>query len=103
MKKSEEMDKKIELEEEVNTKRYQNNILQCIITRIIKSWIGQKTTHAWLINETSKQVDLFRAHPQQIKESIEKLIEKILRKEIKIEFVIITFLKYLLYFLYNYF
>ena len=36
LKKSEEMDKKIELEEEVNTKRYQNNILQCIITRIIK-------------------------------------------------------------------
>ena len=80
MKKSEEMDNKIELEEEVNTKRYQNNILQCIITRIIKSWNGQKTAHEWLINETSKQFDLFRAHPKQIKENIEKLIEKHIMK-----------------------
>ena len=42
----------------------------------MKSRIGQTTTHVWLINEASKQIDLFRAQPQQIKENIEKLIEK---------------------------
>ena len=30
----------------------------------------------FLVGETSKQVDLFKAQPQQIKENIEKLIEK---------------------------
>ena len=42
----------------------------------MKSRIGQETSHIWLVNEVSKQVDLFRAQPQQIKENIEKLIEK---------------------------
>ena len=42
----------------------------------MKSRIGQTTTHVWLINEASKQIDLFKAQPQQIKENIEKLIEK---------------------------
>ena len=58
------------------TKRYQDNILQATLTRIMKSRIGQTTTHVWLINEASKQIDLFKAQPQQIKENIEKLIEK---------------------------
>jgi len=30
----------------------------------------------WLVNETFKQIELFKAQPQQIKENIEKLIEK---------------------------
>ena len=46
------------------------------MTRILKSRIGQKTSHLWLVEETAKQIDLFRAQPQQIKENIEKLIEK---------------------------
>ena len=42
----------------------------------MKSRIGQKNTHMWLVNETFKQIELFKAQPQQIKENIEKLIEK---------------------------
>ncbi len=42
----------------------------------MKSRIGQETTHNWLINETAKQIDIFRAQPQEIKDNIEKLIEK---------------------------
>ena len=57
-------------------KRYQDNIIQATVTRIMKSRIGQETTHYWLVGETSKQIDLFSAQPQQIKENIEKLIEK---------------------------
>ena len=68
--------KETELEEASITKKYQDNILQANLTRIMKSRIGQITTHVWLINEASKQIDLFRAQPQQIKENIEKLIEK---------------------------
>ena len=68
------------MEEAQITKRYQDNILQSTLTRIMKSRIGQKTTHVWLVNETSKQIDLFRAQPQQIKENIEKLIEKNIMK-----------------------
>ena len=65
-----------EEEEAQITRRYQDNIIQATLTRIMKSRIGQITTHVWLINETSKQIDLFKAQPQQIKENIEKLIEK---------------------------
>ena len=68
--------KETELEEAAITKKYQDNILQATLTRIMKSRIGQTTTHVWLINEASKQIDLFKAQPQQIKENIEKLIEK---------------------------
>ena len=42
----------------------------------MKSKIGQETTHVWLVGEAAKQIDLFKAQPQQIKENIEKLIEK---------------------------
>ena len=76
LKKTAAESKEIELEEAAITKRYQDNILQATITRIMKSRIGQKTTHVWLVNETAKQIDLFKAQPQQIKENIEKLIEK---------------------------
>ena len=68
--------KETELEEAQITKRYQDNILQATLTRIMKSRIGQVTSHVWLINEAAKQIDLFKAQPQQIKENIEKLIEK---------------------------
>ena len=72
--------KETELEEAAITKKYQDNILQATLTRIMKSRIGQTTTHVWLINEASKQIDLFKAQPQQIKENIEKLIEKSIMK-----------------------
>ena len=65
-----------EIEDSQMIKRYQDNILQATITRIMKSRIGQKTNHVWLLNETDRQIDLFKAQPQQIKENIEKLIEK---------------------------
>jgi len=68
--------KENELEEAAILKRYQDNILQSTITRIMKSRINVKTTHTWLINEAAKQIDMFKAQPTQIKDNIEKLIEK---------------------------
>ena len=82
VKKSADQIKEIELEEAEINRRYQNNILQSTLTRIMKSRIGQNTTHAWLISEAAKQIDLFRAQPQQIKENIEKLIEKNVMKRL---------------------
>ena len=64
-------------EEEINRiaiKKNEEYIIQGTLTRIMKSRIGQVTTHTWLVNEVFKQIDLFRAQPQQIKENIEKLI-----------------------------
>ena len=80
LKKSAEEEKETELEEAKIIQNYQNNILQATLTRIMKSRIGQKTTHLWLISEASKQIDLFKAQPQQIKENIERLIEKCIMK-----------------------
>ena len=68
--------KENELEEATILKRYQDNILQSTITRIMKSRINVKTPHNWLINETAKQIEIFKAQPMQIKDNIEKLIEK---------------------------
>ena len=65
-----------EIEEAKIAKRYQENIIQATVTRIMKTRIGQNTTHVWLVGEASKQIDLFKVQPQQIKENIEKLIEK---------------------------
>lgn len=42
----------------------------------MKGRIGQKTTHAFLISEVAKQIEIFQAQPPQIKERIEALIEK---------------------------
>lgn len=42
--------------------------------RIMKGRIGQKTTHGFLVTETSRQIDLFTAQPAQIKERIEHLM-----------------------------
>ena len=80
LKKSAEEERKDELEDAMIQQRYQDNILQATLTRIMKSRVGQRTTHVWLINEAARQIDLFRAQPQQIKESIEKLIEKNIMK-----------------------
>jgi len=42
----------------------------------MKGRIGQKTTHAFLIGDVAKQIELFQAQPPLIKERIECLIEK---------------------------
>ena len=60
---------------EENT-RYRNNIIKSNLVRIMKSRIGQQTTHVWLVGETSKQITLLKAQPQEIKENIESLIER---------------------------
>lgn len=62
--------------EATNQRNYQNMIIDATITRIMKSRIGLKTSHTWLVNEVSKQVELFTAQPPLIKERIESLIEK---------------------------
>ena len=54
IKKSNSEKKVEELEELKILQRYQNNILQATITRIMKTRIGQVTTHSWLVNETAK-------------------------------------------------
>ena len=62
--------------DELTIKRYQDNIIQSTLARIMKANNGKKVQHIWLINEVSKQILLFNVQPQQIKENIEKLIEK---------------------------
>ena len=66
-------------EEKVSAKeyqRYEEYLIQSALIRIMKSRIGQVTTHNWLVSESIKQIDRLKAQPQQIKENIEKLIEK---------------------------
>ena len=75
-KKSEHEKNEEEIQDSIIIQRYQNNILQSTLTRIMKSRIGIETSHEWLIGEAAGQIDLFKVQPQQIKENIEKLIEK---------------------------
>ncbi len=75
-KKTASEEKAAQKEEAQIIKRYQDNILQATLTRIMKSRIGQETTHTWLISTATSQIDLFEAQPAQIKENIERLIEK---------------------------
>ena len=74
-KKTDEEKKKKEEFTEAQNKIKENNIIRTTLVRIMKSRIGQETTHDWLINETAKQINSFTAQPTQIKENIEKLIE----------------------------
>ena len=76
VKKTDKELKEQEEKDDIVQKKYKDNIIQATITRIMKSRIGQITTHDWLISETSKQISLFVAQPPTIKMSIEKLIEK---------------------------
>ena len=76
IKKNEAEIKEEEEMEKIYNKRYQDNLIQSTLTRIMKSHNGKKVQHAWLINETSNQIKLFKAQPHQIKENIEKIIEK---------------------------
>ena len=56
--------------------KFQDNIIQAKIARIMKCRIGEITSHDWLINEVTKNIDLFIPKPNQIKANIGKLIEK---------------------------
>ena len=76
IKKSESEIKKEEKLDELNIKKYQDNIIQAKITNIMKANNGKSVKHVWLLNEVSKQILNFKAQPQQIKENIEKIIEK---------------------------
>ncbi len=65
-----------------NIKAYQNMIIDAYLTRIMKGRIGKETTHLELVNECSRQIEMFVAQPNQIKDRIESLIEKqILRRD----------------------
>ena len=75
-KKSEHEKNEEEIKDSIIIQRYQNNILQSTLTRIMKSRIGIETSHEWLVEQAAEQIDLFKVQPQQIKENIEKLIEK---------------------------
>lgn len=74
LKKNDNQIKEEELHDSSIIKKEQIFLIQSTLTRILKSRIGKITTHAWLLSETSKQIDRFKAQPQQIKENIEKLI-----------------------------
>ena len=80
IKRNEDEIKKQEKIDELIIKRYQDNIIQSAITKIMKANNGKKVQHVWLLNEVSKQIILFNAQIQQIKENIEKLIEKVIIK-----------------------
>ena len=60
----------------MNLKNYQNIIVDSNMTRIMKGRIGQKTSHAFLVSELVKQIELFQVQPPLIKERAEALIEK---------------------------
>ena len=76
LKQSSEEIRKNELEEAKINKLYRDDILESTITRIMKSRIGEIITHDWIINKILEEIDLFKAQPEEIKESIEKLIKK---------------------------
>ena len=76
IKRSENEIKNEEKIDELTIKRYQDNIIQSTIVRIMKANNGKKVQHVWLLNEVSKHIILFNVQPQQIKENIEKIIEK---------------------------
>lgn len=63
-------------QEALNLKAYRNILIDSTVTRVMKGRIGQKTSHAFLISEVAKQIELFQAQPHQIKERVETLIEK---------------------------
>jgi hypothetical protein len=58
-KKSESKKKDEEIQDSEIIQRYQNNILQSTLTRIMKSRMGIETSHEWLVSEAAKQIDLF--------------------------------------------
>ena len=59
-----------------NINSYQNVVIDSILTKIMKSRIGQETTHQYLNQQVITQVLVFKATQNKIKERIEALIEK---------------------------
>lgn len=70
-----EEDKK-EDEERKNMRKYQNDIVDSNIVRIMKGRKDIETSHQDLVNETSNSISVFSASPFLIKERIESLIER---------------------------
>ena len=75
-KKTEEELKSEEKQSEEDYKRYRDSLIQANLIRIMKSRIGQVTSHNWLVGETVKQIDKLKVQPQMVKDNVEKLIEK---------------------------
>ena len=64
------------IEEKKNYERYKNNVIQGFLTKIMKSRVGKQVTQLWLINETMKEIYLFKPKEDEIKQCIQILIEK---------------------------
>lgn len=56
-------------------RKNRDNFVQSTIIRIIKSKPDGLTSHDWLIDEVSKQIDNFVAVPDMINNNIENLIK----------------------------
>ena len=56
--------------------RYQDNIIQSTIVRILKERIGKETSDNFLEILLHQKIDLFKPYHNQIQKNIEKLIEK---------------------------
>lgn len=55
--------------------RYEDQMLDATITRIMKGRIGKETCHSFLIHEVQRQIELFLPKVEHIKSRIERLIE----------------------------
>ena len=64
------------IEEKKNYERYKNNVIQGFLTKIMKSRVGKQVTQLWLINETMKEIYLFKPKEDEIKQCIQISIEK---------------------------
>lgn len=62
--------------EEIAAKTEENYIIDSYLVRIMKSRIGKETNHSQLVSEVAKQITLFVAQPNKIKDRIESLINK---------------------------
>ena len=58
------------------TERYQDNIIQSTIVRILKERIGKETSDNYLQIRLHQKIDLFKPYINQIQKNIENLIEK---------------------------
>ncbi len=69
------IDKKQEITDEQTRLKYESNIIQSTIIRIMKSQAQKSVNHHWLLNKTQENITQFLAQPPQIRAQIEKLIE----------------------------
>ena len=64
------------IEEKKNYERCKNNVIQGFLTKIMKSRVGKQVTQLWLINETMKEIYLFKPKEDEIKQRIQIPTEK---------------------------